>query len=1309
LVLRRVNATRLSWALLALLSAGASNVSTAQSLTSATLAGEVRTMNGAPLPDALVTINEAGGGQLRSATTERNGTFSIPLLPAGTYEVLIERLGYRPKRVVGVVVSAGGSVRVHTVVAVAAGNDGGPELEDFSRHLPASVPGLVDRIIGLDRAPELRQDVTDFARRSSAVGADLSGEGLPPSFSGVTWDGLTVWPARHPGHPLAPEWLLVPFVALGTADLVTNGADVEWGSFAGPMISAHSRRGAGKLKARLSGDLTSDALASSKYFDPSTVSASSVQGTGVLTGSLIRDSAEFLVGVDVRRLKEPRPGRWPSTALATSLTDVAQDSFATDLTDYTRTGLAATRSTAAFARFDWRASRNHTVSFRGVATSIGADADALGIGNAGEYAAVTAKDYVAMAGVSSVFSARVWQEFRASYTRSTRIYDAADVPPTRIVDAGLAFGGDPSFDADVKRNTIQLSDALHVTGQQHQLKLGIAVTVPSLDQTFADEATGSFTFAGTSELAARRGVFAQTVGAPPVAQFSVPEFAGFLQDRWAAAPGLDLVAGLRFESVRLPAGEISGHDSLLLVTGIDTRSMPEQLTRAAPRLGLRWDVGGRGAWVVRGGAGVYHAAADPGLLAELVTGDGSVRGRRGVGLLGAWPGVPDSTAAPVLGPRFSVLGPSFATPRTSRFSLGVSRALGGAALHLTGDYRHTDFLTRRGDLNRLAAPAGTDQFGRPLYGTLVQQGSLLAAQGNRRFTSIDRLWALNADGYSDYYGLTVALQREASRGPRFIASYTYSRTTDNWLGGRGGDYADQLNPFPDSVDGRDWADDRSDFDTPHRVVLGVELGLPGPFAPTLSGVFRYESGAPFTPGFRPGVDANGDGADNNDPAFIDDAITGVSALTDVWDCLRTQVDEFAARNSCREPGHYRLDLRLTLQPFRLGTTPVQLVIEGLNLMENDTGLRDHADRQSRVWRRAGAARVRARAPHWPASGRMRRLLLVGGVMLLAVAGAQCDNAGAGNVLSISASGIVKGLVYLDRNGNRVPDGPDTIMRNVRVRLIATGSLDTTVVVLSDSIGRFRVGTVPIGTYSAVVDTTTIGDSVRVIQLTPAQVVVAPGDSVTITATISFPVVSIRAARLLPTGRRVFIEGVLLSPRVVFGDTTGHFADTSMAIRLTRMRSGPVGIGDSLRLLGTTSTRDGQSTFDDAAITPLGAGAGPLPRIVSTLVARAANGGALDAALVFIGNVTIVDTATVPGSGPPPNTVPPNQDYRLTVDSTPADTVGRMEVLLDGHAGFSGAVLTQFRPDSTISVTGVLVPAGAGRWRLKPRILSDVVP
>jgi hypothetical protein len=324
--------------------------------------------------------------------------------------------------------------------------------------------------------------------------------------------------------------------------------------------------------------------------------------------------------------------------------------------------------------------------------------------------------------------------------------------------------------------------------------------------------------------------------------------------------------------------------------------------------------------------------------------------------------------------------------------------------------------------------------------------------------------------------------------------------------------------------------------------------------------------------------------------------------------------------------------------------------------------------------------------------------------LIVLAATSCDNAGAGRVLAIGSSGLVKGLVYFDRNGNRVVDGADTALRQVRVRLIATGTFDTTVSVLTDTAGGFRVPSVPIGTYTVLVDTTTIGDSVRLVQLSAAEVAVAPNDSVSITATVSFPLLSVRAARLLPAGRKVFVQGILSSPRPAFGDTTAHLADTSRAIRLTRVRANPVaGIGDSLRALGVMATRDGQPVLDDVAFFPLGASGGVAPAVTTAAAARTAESGTLDAALVFVGGVIVVDTATVAGTGSPPV-----QDRLLTVDDTPADTAGRLEVLLDGHAGFVGAALAPLRPDSMVNVTGVLVPGTGGRWRLKPRLLADVV-
>ena len=59
----------------------------------------------------------------------------------------------------------------------------------------------------------------------------------------------------------------------------------------------------------------------------------------------------------------------------------------------------------------------------------------------------------------------------------------------------------------------------------------------------------------------------------------------------------------------------------------------------------------------------------------------------------------------------------------------------------------------------------------------------------------------------------------------------------------------------------------------------------------------------------------------------------------------------------------------------------------------------------------------------------------------------------------------------------------------------------------------------------------------------------------------------------------------------------------------------------------------------------------------------------------------------------------------------ATVVARLDrkgALLDAHAGFTGAVLFPYLPDSVITVTGVLVPTGGGQWRLKPRFPGDVV-
>src|SRR5690606_7206278 len=134
----------------------------------------------------------------------------------------------------------------------------------------------------------------------------------------------------------------------------------------------------------------------------------------------------------------------------------------------------------------------------------------------------------------------------------------------------------------------------------------------------------------------------------------------------------------------------------------------------------------------------------------------------------------------------------------------------------------------------------------------------------------------------------------------------------------------------------------SDFDAPHRLVLAGEAVLPVTLRPRVAALFRFQSGTPFTPGFRDGVDINADGSGRNDPAFIDESIPGTSDIVSQWSCLRSQVGRFAERNSCRGDDIRTLDLRVTLDLVSNERYFAQLVLDGLDLLGSERGIIDRA-------------------------------------------------------------------------------------------------------------------------------------------------------------------------------------------------------------------------------------------------------------------------------------------------------------------------------------------------------------------------------
>lgn len=323
------------------------------------------------------------------------------------------------------------------------------------------------------------------------------------------------------------------------------------------------------------------------------------------------------------------------------------------------------------------------------------------------------------------------------------------------------------------------------------------------------------------------------------------------------------------------------------------------------------------------------------------------------------------------------------------------------------------------------------------------------------------------------------------------------------------------------------------------------------------------------------------------------------------------------------------------------------------------------------------------------------------LLLLAVvlATTSCDNGGADDTLGIGTAGVVNGRVYFDENGSRTLDAADTPVAGVRLALLAPDGRDTLVQGITGTDGTVRLADVPVGTYLAVIDPSSVQDAAIVIDAAPVRVRVLPGDSVAFVGAVSHAIRTTAQVRTLAPGTQVFVRAVALNARLTFSDSALHVSDTSGALRALRVR--PTGAGpfpgDSLILRGRVATRQGQAVLEDVTAFVLAPTFVPAAATVSSAVAATAGAaGVRDASLVRLVNVLVTDTATVSGS------------MQLTVTDGSAPVVVVLDRLAD--AGFRAPLPAGlYVPTRRFDLVGVLTPTGGGAWRVKPRSALDLTP
>ncbi len=950
----------------------------AQSLTEGSLRGEIILGSAAtPVPGATLTLEDETGVVIRQLKSDTRGRFIVPLISPGRYSILVEKNGYQPTRQHGIEVVADAATRLW--IRVTRRPPPISKVEEVAiadQRFLTSSPTVAD-VAELPWSdwfsprPEISADGRNSAfasaPRDHRFGFAQSFGGLPQAQSRLLVDGLPGTWLRHPGFEADPIGApAYPSYLFRQMRVISHGTDAELVGGNGGMLTAVSRRGVSRFRFEPFA-FWSGKLGIPKVDNASDSSVTSFQAGATVSGELVPGKANYFAGFSYEESEIPTARPWENDSgsfggltapLAQTLETIAQDSFGRDVRGFTRSPVRSYRGGTGGFRIDWRLSPTHAVVARGEFSRHHEWSPQLGLDVlTGAGTRLDERDFTAGVALASGWENSA-NELRIGIRSSRREWQQSALPASYLVGDGIGLGSSPAVPGDFERFSVDLAETYQAeigSQQQHRLKVGVQYSRGFWEQDYAFGTDGVFSFGDLEAFSNHRGAFYVATAPSTHVHYALGEASLFGQVLWKLSPGLTGLTGVRYDRQVFPKPKNNpiAADPLFGATfGIPNNTIPKDNKNIAPRLGLVWEGGAKQEWSASIGASRHFGQLNPARFAEAVVADGPLLARRAVGDLGAWPVLPDITLAPAAGQVVTLFSPTgkYRNPRTSKLDVALSRTLSGGSdaltrINLSAGYHHTDFLLRRSDLNLLPAATGSTQEGRAVFGSLVQEGGMVVASpgSNRRFTGFDVVSALASTGFQDHYEVAVDISREATHGLSFEASYMWSRTRDNWLQSWTGDPTDELSPFPLDKPGKEWAEGISDFDIPHRAVVLANWTTSGHVPFVLGARYRFRSGLPFTPGFRPGVDANGDGSGRNDPAFLDTAVPGLSQVIAQNDCLKGQAGKFAERNSCHEQANHALDLSASVGlPVRSLGGRVMVLVDVFNVISTPTGLIDRA-------------------------------------------------------------------------------------------------------------------------------------------------------------------------------------------------------------------------------------------------------------------------------------------------------------------------------------------------------------------------------
>lgn len=345
------------------------------------------------------------------------------------------------------------------------------------------------------------------------------------------------------------------------------------------------------------------------------------------------------------------------------------------------------------------------------------------------------------------------------------------------------------------------------------------------------------------------GTNGTTTDAAGASNINNENYALFLQDKWQILRNLSLSYGLRWEAQIFPDPVIAPSQTAYGVNLGDPRfpsngKIPNAAKMFQPRVGLAWDIGGKGKSVVRGSWGIYNGQQNMLTQVGAITTNGVQQQTlfagdvAGVGFISpngpapVWPNPITPAALPPgtfpFQPGITVFDKNYANPRTYAANFGFSQELApNWASYFDLTWSQAVHLTRFVDPNTGSTPVV------PLNGDTVSYS------GAAPFANLGSITDTQSSAHSLYRGMTIGARKRFSQGFQLEGNYVLSEDLD--------DDSNERDPFTFRYFNRfNFRKDYSfsDRDSRHKFNFYVYTKLPAGFE--FSGRIQAHTAQPIT-------------------------------------------------------------------------------------------------------------------------------------------------------------------------------------------------------------------------------------------------------------------------------------------------------------------------------------------------------------------------------------------------------------------------------------------------------------------------------